>query len=187
MNKEKKLLRENILKSIKNKDINSSYKLLSKLKKEDVENPQFLILQGIFFVEINDLVHSLAAFSKAAQKMPRDPTLLYNLSVLLEQMGRLNASEEAIHRAMHVSKPNPFIYFQMAEVLTLQGKHPEAMKTLFKCIEQFGLFFPAYVALVYYLLLLDHKDLAIQLYEKAIEAAPKEKFFKVRLAELKAL
>lgn len=176
-----------IKQSLKNNNLEDAAKQISKASHQIKNYPLLIALEGVYYGEAGDLDKALSAFAMAAQAMPRDPVLFYNIGAVLRAMGRLKAAEEAIRRSLHLNPLNPLAQYELAQIFTLKGKHNEAIMTLFKCIQMASLFFPAYVALTQYLLLDKQKALAIKLYETAVAGAPNEPFFKDRLAELKGL
>lgn len=173
--------------SLKNNDLKTAAEQISKAHRKSKNHPLIIALEGIYYTQTGNLEQALAAFSIAAQSMPRDPTLFYNIAVLLKNMGRMIAAEEAIRRSLRLRPENSLALFELAQILALNGKHNEAILALLRCIQNFNLFFPAYVALSQYLLLDGQDKLAVQLYEAAVKGAPQEKFFQDRLAELKGL
>ena len=153
---------------------------------EQIKNyPVLIAFEGVYYAQSGDFERAIAAFAVALQRLPRDPVLYYNLASVLRATGRLVAAEEAIRKSLHFIPLNPLALYELAQIQTYQGKHNEAILTLFKCIQNSALFFPAYVAITQYFLLDNHPELAIKLYETAIKGAPREQFFKDRLKELK--
>ncbi len=146
-------------------------------------NPELIVLEGLYYAQAGDYERALEAFAAASKFRHHDQGLFYNLAVILRNMGRLNAAEEAIQKSLRI-KPlnNPLALFEQAQIKTLQGKDAEAMQILFGCIEKNGLFFPAYIALENYLTLVGHKAIMEKIYRAASEQLPDEVFFKQRLS-----
>ncbi|MEI6806261.1 MAG: tetratricopeptide repeat protein [Myxococcaceae bacterium] len=168
-------------------DLQATEKNINHARKHLKNYPLLIALEGIYYTQTGDFEKALSALATAAHSMPRDPVLFYNLAEVLRAMGRPKAAEEAIRKSLHINPFNPFAIYELAQIETLQGKHSEAIMTLFKCIKDFSLFFPAYVALAQYLIADNQTALAIKLYETAVAGAPEEQFFKDRLRELKGL
>lgn len=155
--------------------------ILAKTKR----NPELMILEGLYYAQAGDYEKALQAFAAASKSRPHDQSLFYNLAVILRNMGRFKAAEEAIGKSLRI-KPlsNPLALFEQAQIKTLQGKDAEAIQILFGCIEKNGLFFPAYIALENYLTLTGHKEIMKKIYQAASEQLPDELFFKQRLLEV---
>lgn len=173
--------------SLIQKDLKTAYELILKAKNKLKNYPLLIALEGIFYGEAGDLENALSAFAVAAETMPHDGNLFYNLAATLRGLRRLTAAEEAIRKSLRISPLNPFALYELAQIQTLQGKHNEAIMTLFKCVKHVPVFYPAYAALTQYFLLDDQKNLAIKLYETASAGLPEDSFFKDRLKELKGL
>lgn len=178
---------KNIKLNLRNNDLKAASEAILKAHQQIKNYPALIALEGIYYAQAGDFEQALGAFAMALETMPRDPVLYYNLGSVLRATGRLVAAEEAIRKSLHFVPLNPLALFELAQVQTLQGKHNEAVLTLFKCIQNVSLFFPAYVALTQYLVYDNQKELAIQIYEAAVKGAPEEPFFKDRLGELKGL
>ncbi len=173
--------------SLQVNDLKTAAELIQKAHEQIKNYPLLIALEGIYYAEAGDLNRALSALAVASQTMPRDPVLFYTIGAVLRAMRRLKAADEALRKSLHLNPMNPFALYELAQVQTLQGKHNDAVFTLFKCIQNFSLFFPGYVALSQYLLMNNQKELVIRLYEAASAGAPGEQFFKDRLAELKGL
>jgi tetratricopeptide (TPR) repeat protein len=145
-------------------------------------NPELIVLEGLYYAQAGDYDRALQAFAVASKSRPHDQSLFYNLAVVLRNMGRLKAADEAIQKSLRI-KPlnNPLALFEQAQIKTLQGKDAEAIQILFGCIEKNGLFFPAYIALENYLTLMGQKAIMEKIYRAASEQLPDEVFFKQRL------
>lgn len=183
-------MREEIKKiklSLQNNDLKAAGAEILKAHQLVKTYPALTALEGVYYGQAGNFEQALAALAVAQKSIPRDPALYYNMGCILRATGRLVAAEEAIRKSLHFQPSNPFALFELAQIQTLRGKHNEAILTLFKCIENFNFFFPAYVALTQYLVFDKQEALAIKIYETAVAGAPEEQFFKDRLAELKGL
>jgi len=177
----------NVKQALRENNFKDARELIIKAQNQIKNYPQLIALEGIYYAQMGGYEEALAALAQAQETMKRDPALYYNIAVVSREAGRLVAAEEAIKKSLHFAPFNPIAQFEHAQILSARENHSEAIMTLFKCIEQHSLFFPAYVALSNYLVLDDNAELAIRLYEAAVDGAPEEQFFKDRLGELTAL
>ncbi len=181
MNKENREIRN----LIQSGELDRAFEQLNLVLAKSKRNPELMMLEGLYYAQARDYERALRAFAAASKFRPHDQGLFYNIAIILRNMGRLQAAEEAIQKSLRI-KPinNPLALFEQAQIKTLQGKDAEAIRILFECVEKNGLFFPAYIALENYLTLTGHKEIMRKIYQAASEQLPEEAFFKQRLSEV---
>jgi len=149
--------------------------------------PIFQGFEAIYLSKTDILDQAIALMAEVLERMPHDWSVYYNLAYWLRLKGHFRAAEQGILKSIRISPMNPVAYFLYAQVLSNQERHAEATMALFKSIELDNLFYPAYVSLSTYLALDNRPDLAVQLYQTALDTDPENAFFKQGLSQAKGL
>src|SRR5688572_15400955 len=121
---------KNIKAALEQNDLKTASELFSKIEGQAQTHPVLLGLEGVYYAQRGYLEQALGAFAAAAEKMPRDPVLFYNIAGILRATGRLVAAEEAIRKSLRFNPLDPFTLFELAQIQTARGMHGEAIMTL---------------------------------------------------------
>ena len=150
----------------------------------DPNDPQTLNSLAAFLVNYGQAEVGLKMFEEALELYPNDYALSIDYASALVESGRIEEGRANLERLSQLYLDDVVIKKQIGRSMFLSGDAEGAAQIYRECIEQDPDYADAHGELGTYYGATGQADLAVQEFSKAIELAPWNSVFKLRLAEL---